>query len=105
MSWNATGRTVPRLCREGFRGCEASCGTCTRRRSGRGAGRLAWQAEDALAEDVALDLVRPGPDGRRLVVQPGALPGPVTRIVGGVMPQRRGGPQHGHHRVVQPFAH
>ncbi len=43
--------------------------------------RLAGEREHPLADDVALDLVRPGPDRRRLVVEPRPLPAPVAGVV------------------------
>src|SRR5215471_13288978 len=70
-----------------------------------GAGWLAGQTEHALTDDVALDLVRARPDRRCLVVEPRALPGPVARVVGRAVPQRRRRAEHGHHRVVQALAH
>src|SRR5262245_14298433 len=66
---------------------------------------LAGEAQRALADEVPLDLVRPGPDRRRLVVEPRALPRPVARVVARTPPQRRGGPEHRHRGVVQALAH
>src|SRR5262245_21242175 len=66
---------------------------------------LPRQAERALTDEVALDLVRPGPDRRRLVVEPRALPVPVARVVGRTPPQRRGRAEHRHRGVVEPLAH
>src|SRR5215213_1990586 len=42
---------------------------------------LAGEAEGALADEVALDLVRPRPDRGRLVVEPGPLPRAVARVL------------------------
>src|SRR5215469_13795227 len=69
------------------------------------AGRLAGETEHALADDVALDLVRARPDRRRLVVEPRALPGPVAGVVDRAVPQRRGRAEHRHDRVVEALAH
>ena len=47
----------------------------------------------------------PGPDRRRLVVEPRPLPRAVAGVVVGAVPQRRGRAEHGHHGVVQALAH
>src|SRR6266567_2156063 len=54
------------------------------------------QTEHTLADDVALDLVGPGPDRRRLVVEPGSLP---------LAHERRVRSKGGHAYIVQPFRH
>src|SRR5207302_10376645 len=66
---------------------------------------LPWQAEHALADDVALDLVGAGEDRRRLVVEPRALPPPVARVVAGALPERCRRPEHGQGSVVQALRH
>src|SRR5437870_3119182 len=63
------------------------------------------QSQHTLADDVALYLVGAGEDRRGLVVEPGPLPGAVARVSVGAPPQRRGGTEHGHGRVVQALAH
>ena len=50
-------------------------------------------------------LVGASEDRRRLVVEPRPLPRAVARVVRRSPPQRRCGTEHGHGRLVQPFAH
>ena len=71
---------------EGDEGEEASLHARNTAAEGpRGSVLLAGQAERALADDVALDLVGAGPDRAGLVVEPRALP----RAVAGVVAPRR----------------
>src|SRR6187399_2128699 len=67
--------------------------------------RFAWQTEHAFPDDVALDLVGTGPDRTGLVVEPRALPGPVTRVVVGTAPEWLSVADHRHSRFVQALTH
>ena len=68
--------------------------------------RLAGQAEHALADDVALDLVGAGQDRGRLVVEPRALPLAVARVVRRRRASSGGaGPSTAIAGVVQALAH
>src|SRR5438045_5441095 len=89
-------------------GAEIRVPTSTTRTPSRGpltAGGSPGEAQHPLAHDVALDLVGAGEDRRRLVVEPGALPAPVARVVGRAPPQRRRLAQHHHGGVVQALGH
>src|SRR5207249_1476523 len=68
-------------------------------------GWLTRQPQYPFADDVALDLVRSREDRRGLVVEPRALPATVAGIVAGAAPQRGGGPEDSHRRVVQSLGH